>query len=105
MVAGDIYYMRLMLNHRESTCFEDVITVDGVVHECHSDACDAIGLLFDDGECISSLKEASMWGNCKFSKPPFHDYVVITQHVGGMYNIPLAVGDIYYIYETHVESY
>ena len=59
--VGDMYYMRLMLNHiRGATCFEDVITVNGF------DTCIAMGLLFDDIKYISGLKEASLWGTARF---------------------------------------
>lgn len=60
MSAETMYYMRLMLNHvRGATCFEDVRTVNGVVYESYKNACDALGLLLDDGEYVGGIKEAS----------------------------------------------
>ena len=60
-----------MTHVRGATCFEDVRTLNGVVHGCHKDACGAMGLLFDDGEYICGLKEASMWGTASFLRHIF----------------------------------
>ena len=54
--------------------------VDCVVHKYHKDACEAMGLLSNDGEYISGLKGASH-GDLRVFTSLFHNHVIITQHV------------------------
>lgn len=62
--AGPLYYMRIMLNHiRGATCFEDLWTVECVIHPTYRDACFALGLLDDNKEYIYAIKESSFWGS------------------------------------------
>ncbi|KAG0618503.1 hypothetical protein M758_4G069300 [Ceratodon purpureus] len=58
---GERFYLRLLLtNIAGPRSFEDLRTVNGVVHGTFKDACNALGLLQDDGEWIQCLEEASI---------------------------------------------
>ena len=49
--CGERYYLRLLLTKiHGATCFEDIRTIDGVLHPTFKSACMALGLLNDDGE-------------------------------------------------------
>jgi hypothetical protein len=49
--AGELYYLRLILaNFPGFTCFEDVRTYNGVVHDNFKGTCLARGLLESDNE-------------------------------------------------------
>ena len=43
------------------TCYEDLRKVNGRIHDTYKEACDALGLLDDDGEWGNALMEASGW--------------------------------------------
>ena len=48
---GEQYYLRLLLTKiHGATCFEDIRTIDGVLHPTFKSACMALGLLNNDGE-------------------------------------------------------
>ena len=56
--------MRLLLTKLHgATCFEDIRTIDGVLHPTFKSACMALGLLNDDGEWHDALNEASTWAS------------------------------------------
>ncbi|KAG0580812.1 hypothetical protein KC19_4G201500 [Ceratodon purpureus] len=58
---GERFYLRLLLTTIAGPrSFEDLQTVNGVVHGTFKDACNALGLLQDDGEWIQCLEEASI---------------------------------------------
>ncbi|KAI9108260.1 hypothetical protein K1719_020743 [Acacia pycnantha] len=60
--SGELYYLRLLLTKvRGSRSFDKIKTVDGFIHNTLKDACFARGLLDDDQEYISAIKEASVW--------------------------------------------
>ena len=43
MSQAKMFYVRFMLNHvRGATCFTDVRTVNGVVHDSYKDTCDTL---------------------------------------------------------------
>lgn len=49
--AGERYYLRMLLNVvKGATSFEDIRTVNGVLHPTFRSACTALGLLGDDKE-------------------------------------------------------
>ena len=56
--------MRMLLNTKKGcTSFEDIRTVNGVVHPTYKSACQALGFLDDDSEWIECINEASSWGS------------------------------------------
>ncbi|KAG0574270.1 hypothetical protein KC19_VG249600 [Ceratodon purpureus] len=58
---GERFYLRLLLTTIAGPrSFEDLRTVNGVVHRTFKDACNVLGLLQDDGEWIHCLEEASI---------------------------------------------
>ncbi|KAL6517954.1 hypothetical protein OROMI_033655 [Orobanche minor] len=72
MKSGRLYYMRLMLNHvKGATCFADIRTVDGIVYDTYKAACESLGLLFDDGEYVAGITEASHWATAYHMRQMF----------------------------------
>lgn len=62
--TGELYYLHVLLTHvKGPTCFDDIKTVNGVVHLTFRDACFAMGLLDDDKEFIDTIKEAAHWAS------------------------------------------
>ena len=60
--AGERFYLRLLLQVQKGcTSFDDIKTVDGVVHASFRGACQALGLLADDGEWKRTLIEAAQF--------------------------------------------
>lgn len=56
----DRFHLRLLLlNRRGSQSFQDIRTVDGVVHETYTSAADALGLLEDDRAWRTCLMESA----------------------------------------------
>ena len=57
--SGEKYYMRMLLNVVQGcTSFEDIRTVNGVVHTSYKAACEALGFLDDDKEWLECTNEA-----------------------------------------------
>ena len=57
---GEVYYLRVLLCHVPgATCYADLRTVDGVVHETFQEACIARGLLQDDREWEAAMQDAT----------------------------------------------
>ncbi|KAF7835362.1 uncharacterized protein G2W53_010221 [Senna tora] len=46
---------------RRATSFDDIRTIDGVLHPTYKDACYSLGLLDDHKEYIDGINEASRW--------------------------------------------
>nr|KAJ0200517.1 hypothetical protein LSAT_V11C600318980 [Lactuca sativa] len=70
--SGDIYYLGILLNKiKGPTCYEDIRTINGTVHESYKDDCYALGLLDDDREYISSIKETHHWAKTSFCRSLF----------------------------------
>ncbi|XP_044395505.1 uncharacterized protein [Triticum aestivum] len=62
--SGERYYLRVLLNTAKGCMtFENIRTVNGVVHSSYKSACHALGLLKDDREWIECIKEASEWAS------------------------------------------
>jgi hypothetical protein len=62
--SGERYYLRMLLNTMKGcTSFENIRTVDGVIHPTYKLACKALGFLDDDNEWIECINEASSWAS------------------------------------------
>ena len=62
--SGEKYYLRMLLNTvKGCRSYEEIRTVDGVVHPTFKSACYALGLLNDDKEWDDCIKEASHWAS------------------------------------------
>ena len=62
-VAGDVYYMRILLHHEHckgKISFDDLRTVIGQLQESNQDVCKSLGLLQDDTEWDQALTEGSL---------------------------------------------
>ena len=60
--SGELYFLRILLNVvKGPTCYDDLKTFNGKIHETFKDACIARGLLDDDAEYIAAIKDASFW--------------------------------------------
>ena len=61
-LAGDVFYLRLLLHHdhcKGKTSFEDLMTVEGICHESYQEVCRILGLLQDDKEWEEVLTEGA----------------------------------------------
>nr|XP_028950803.1 uncharacterized protein LOC108169539 [Malus domestica] len=57
--SGELYYLRMLLNLKKGALhFDDLKTVNGVVHTSYHSACKSLGLLGDDKEWIEALSSA-----------------------------------------------
>ncbi|XP_074300018.1 ATP-dependent DNA helicase PIF1-like [Silene latifolia] len=62
--CGELYYMRMMLNHvKGPKSYEDIRTVNDVPYPTYREACYAFGLIGDDREYIDAINQASEWGS------------------------------------------
>ncbi|XP_021761438.1 uncharacterized protein LOC110726294 [Chenopodium quinoa] len=60
--SGERYYLRMLLTKVSGAkSFEDIQTIDGVIHPTFRFACHALGLFDDDNEWLATLSEASNW--------------------------------------------
>ncbi|CDO69901.1 hypothetical protein BN946_scf184884.g60 [Trametes cinnabarina] len=55
---GERYFLRALLQHRSANSFEDLRTINGVLHDSFQDAAHASGLFADDNEGELSIIEA-----------------------------------------------
>ncbi|WOH08958.1 hypothetical protein DCAR_0728409 [Daucus carota subsp. sativus] len=56
--AGDLLYLRMLLLRKKGcTKFEDLRTIDGVLHDTYKEACGALGLLQNDKQWHDALSE------------------------------------------------
>ncbi|KAI7933645.1 hypothetical protein MJO28_017542 [Puccinia striiformis f. sp. tritici] len=59
---GERYFIRLLLlNRRGPRSFEDLRTVEGIIHHTYREAAEALGLLASDDHYAECLREASVW--------------------------------------------
>nr|XP_028945292.1 uncharacterized protein LOC103408064 [Malus domestica] len=57
--AGELYYLRLLLNYQKGGfCFDDLRTIKGVLQPTFQAACNSLGLLRDDKEWNNAMLEA-----------------------------------------------
>ncbi|XP_068322118.1 ATP-dependent DNA helicase PIF1-like [Pyrus communis] len=57
--AGELYYLRLLLNYQKGGfCFDDLRTIRGVLQPTFQAACNSLGLLGDDKEWNNAMLEA-----------------------------------------------
>ncbi|XP_028106546.1 uncharacterized protein LOC114305630 [Camellia sinensis] len=62
--SGERDYLRILLTKvRGAKCYEDIRTVNGIVHPTFKSVCLALGLLDDDNEWDATLTEASTWAS------------------------------------------
>ncbi|XP_074304071.1 uncharacterized protein LOC141638608 [Silene latifolia] len=62
--CGERVYLRTLLNFvKGPKSFEDIRTVNKVIHPTFKEACYALGLLGDDKEYIDAINEAADWGS------------------------------------------
>ena len=62
-LAGDIYYLRMLLHHEHckgKTSFEDLMSLEGRMCESYQEVCRTIGLLQDDNEWDEALAEGAV---------------------------------------------
>ncbi|XP_048634098.1 uncharacterized protein LOC106404100 [Brassica napus] len=70
--SGQKYFLRVLLNKvRGPRCYDDIKTVEGIVHPSYEDACYKLGLLDDDKEYIEGLKECSFWASSGYVRKLF----------------------------------
>ena len=61
--AGDVFYLRMLLNHEHSrgkTDFTDMLTLPAGQCDTYKQVCEQLGLLQDDGEWIEVLSESAL---------------------------------------------
>ncbi|XP_022023701.1 uncharacterized protein LOC110923956 [Helianthus annuus] len=69
---GECYYLRILLNKVIGpTSFEDIRIVNGQVYPSYEEACFALGLLDDDKEYVSCIKEANAWASGRYVRSLF----------------------------------
>ncbi|KAF7841731.1 uncharacterized protein G2W53_004029 [Senna tora] len=84
---GELHYLRLLLTFvKGPTTYEDIKTVNGVLHPTFKDACYAMGLLDDDKEYVDGITEASNWSlgvylRKLFSTLPIHNTIARPEYV------------------------
>ncbi|CEM06285.1 unnamed protein product [Vitrella brassicaformis CCMP3155] len=60
--AGERFFLRILLHHIPGAkSFQDLRTVDGVVHSDFRSACNALGLFRENAESIDCLQQAKEW--------------------------------------------
>ena len=76
--SGELFYLRLLLKHRAGAIsYEDLRTIDGIVHDDFKSACIYLELCEDDTEWINCLNEAVLLSRpysirCLFSNIVLH---------------------------------
>ncbi|XP_024009492.1 uncharacterized protein LOC112084575 [Eutrema salsugineum] len=86
--AGEAYYLRLLLNLVKGPhSFDDIKTVNKVLHSSFKDACYAYGLLNDDKEYIEVINEGGLWLSANYLRRLFV-ILLTTQSI----SIPSRVG-------------
>ncbi|KAF7826476.1 uncharacterized protein G2W53_017640 [Senna tora] len=74
---GELHYLRVLLTViKGPTSFEDIRTINGVLHSTYKDACYALGLLDDDKEYIDGITEASRWSSGVYLRKLFSTLLI-----------------------------
>ncbi|KAF7813324.1 uncharacterized protein G2W53_034300 [Senna tora] len=74
---GELHYLRVMLTRvKGPTSYEDIRTMNGVLHPTFKDACYALGLLDDDKEYIDGINEASRWSSGLYLRKLFSTLLI-----------------------------
>ncbi|KAF7807564.1 uncharacterized protein G2W53_039725 [Senna tora] len=74
---GELHYLCLLLTFvKGATSFEDIRTVNGVLHPTFKDACYAMELLDDDKEYVDGITEASNWSSGVYLRKLFSTLLV-----------------------------
>jgi len=55
---GDVFYLRALLQTRPASSFDELRTVDGILHQTFQEACISLGIFTDENEADYSLLEA-----------------------------------------------
>ena len=79
--AGEVWYLRLLLQHRPARSFEEIRTVDNVLHASYSEAARATGLLENVTESEICMQEAKDF-LCSPRQLRFLFVVLITEGAG-----------------------
>ncbi|KAJ1689867.1 hypothetical protein LUZ63_014022 [Rhynchospora breviuscula] len=75
--AGDLYYVRMLLNStRGATSFDELRTVNGVMYSTYKEACNAVGLLDDNSEWLYTMQEAAGSASCEQLRTMFVDILL-----------------------------
>ncbi|XP_071718807.1 uncharacterized protein [Rutidosis leptorrhynchoides] len=62
--SNERYYLRMLLNIvKGPRSFDEIRTVDGILHPTFKDACFAYGLVNDDREWTQAITEATLWAS------------------------------------------
>ncbi|XP_024007709.1 uncharacterized protein LOC112083869 [Eutrema salsugineum] len=77
--AGEEYYLRLLLNLVTGPCsFDDIKTVNKVLHSSFKEACYAYGVLNDDKKYIEAINDAGLWLSANYLRRLF--VIMLTTH-------------------------
>ncbi|KAJ4806202.1 hypothetical protein LUZ62_018768 [Rhynchospora pubera] len=78
--AGELYYLRMLLNIvRGPVSFEEIRTVNGVVHLTFKEACNTLGLLDNDNEWLYTLQEAAGTASSQQMRKLFIDILLFSE--------------------------
>ncbi|XP_028775968.1 uncharacterized protein LOC114732794 [Neltuma alba] len=70
--TGEAFYLRMLLaTVKGPRSFEELRTVDDVLHPTFRDACYALGLLEDDKEYVDAIQEANQWATPNYLRRLF----------------------------------
>ncbi|KAJ1701083.1 hypothetical protein LUZ63_000862 [Rhynchospora breviuscula] len=78
--AGEVYYVRMLLNCvRGAGSFEELRTVNSILHATFKEACNALGMLDDNTEWLSTMQEAAAMASCQQLRRIFVDMLLFSE--------------------------